>query len=575
MADGGGQSDSDENKSKNCLNSRSQVSMNPGEDLHRHDSIQTTAETFIYGPLTRKYYNHFEKYSKKKSYLTTDDVRRALNEYHLYPTKSQIYEALHTYGDQPENAVLPFSKFCVLCAALEDGYKKSVPSLVPLSRKRTKSKRHKRKVEGLVNNFQVFLGGACNPTTWRADTAIPYLKKHNITFYNPQVAKWRPELIEIEEQAKSIAQVHFFVIHHFTRCIASLVEAAYLAGSGSQLILVIKPLPDPSVEIMGEVISDTEYSSLTRAQAFIQDLVERRRLPVFDDIQVALQCTSTVIHEGKSVPDLTLADGAQPVKFTHIRVADKYIKIKEAFNAVDVGHKGSIGLDDASLAFKMLTNSELHRTSLPSSKHSHDAQFSLSEFCCLVTEYKYGPQSPIQQFKSFLHSIFHPCKRSRNEEPADNVFSSRDIFLGGSCGDTNWRTEIAIPLLRKHGISYFNPQTPYWSERYIPIEANIKENCYLLLFIITGDTRATAAMLEAGYYIGLGCDVVLCIENVKEHATIEGEELSSQAVKDYNRGRMYLMELANKEAVEVYDDIKDAVASGVQRIIDIRRNPSY
>lgn len=31
----------------------------------------------------------------------------------------------------------------------------------------------------------VFLGGSCNPTTWRKNIAIPYLEKHGVTFYNP------------------------------------------------------------------------------------------------------------------------------------------------------------------------------------------------------------------------------------------------------------------------------------------------------------------------------------------------------------------------------------------------------
>lgn len=35
------------------------------------------------------------------------------------------------------------------------------------------------------NNCEVFLGGSCNPTTWRTDTAIPELKRQGITFYNP------------------------------------------------------------------------------------------------------------------------------------------------------------------------------------------------------------------------------------------------------------------------------------------------------------------------------------------------------------------------------------------------------
>lgn len=32
---------------------------------------------------------------------------------------------------------------------------------------------------------EVFLGGSCNPTTWRADVAIPTLKNLGISFYNP------------------------------------------------------------------------------------------------------------------------------------------------------------------------------------------------------------------------------------------------------------------------------------------------------------------------------------------------------------------------------------------------------
>jgi hypothetical protein len=34
---------------------------------------------------------------------------------------------------------------------------------------------------------EVFLGGSCNPTTWRADVAMPELKKQGISFYNPVI----------------------------------------------------------------------------------------------------------------------------------------------------------------------------------------------------------------------------------------------------------------------------------------------------------------------------------------------------------------------------------------------------
>ncbi len=34
-------------------------------------------------------------------------------------------------------------------------------------------------------NYEVFLGGSCNPTMWRRDVAIPTLKKNSITYFNP------------------------------------------------------------------------------------------------------------------------------------------------------------------------------------------------------------------------------------------------------------------------------------------------------------------------------------------------------------------------------------------------------
>lgn len=33
--------------------------------------------------------------------------------------------------------------------------------------------------------YQVFLGGSCNPTTWRSEIAIPTLQRLGITYYNP------------------------------------------------------------------------------------------------------------------------------------------------------------------------------------------------------------------------------------------------------------------------------------------------------------------------------------------------------------------------------------------------------
>lgn len=39
--------------------------------------------------------------------------------------------------------------------------------------------------ESVLTSHEVFLGGSCNPTTWRRDTVIPLLTSLNISYYNP------------------------------------------------------------------------------------------------------------------------------------------------------------------------------------------------------------------------------------------------------------------------------------------------------------------------------------------------------------------------------------------------------
>ena len=71
-----------------------------------------------------------------------------------------------------------------------------------LSDKRVRGKGELRTQRSTTSAYDVFLGGSCNPTTWRKDTAIPHLKGRGITFYNPQQANWVPEMIELEHQVK-------------------------------------------------------------------------------------------------------------------------------------------------------------------------------------------------------------------------------------------------------------------------------------------------------------------------------------------------------------------------------------
>jgi hypothetical protein len=57
-----------------------------------------------------------------------------------------------------------------------------------------------RLAAGLCTNaHEVFLGGACNPTTWRATAAIPFLEAAGVTYYNPQVDDCELPLWEVAE----------------------------------------------------------------------------------------------------------------------------------------------------------------------------------------------------------------------------------------------------------------------------------------------------------------------------------------------------------------------------------------
>ena len=55
--------------------------------------------------------------------------------------------------------------------------------------------------------------------------------------------------------------------------------------------------------------------------------------------------------------------------------------------------------------------------------------------------------------------------------------------MGGTAAPTTWRADVAIPLLSKAGISFFNPQVPRFSnvDEVLLLEALVKSRSRLLL----------------------------------------------------------------------------------------------
>jgi hypothetical protein len=142
-------------------------------------------------------------------------------------------------------------------------------------------------MNGTATAPQVFLGGSCDPTTWRREIAIPALERAGVSFYNPQVDDWSPELVEIEAAAKAAARTCLFVIDSQTRAIASGYEALEAALTGRDAALVILDIED-GTEINGERITGRQLKDLNRARAYLRDIAARNGVPVYPSVQAAV-----------------------------------------------------------------------------------------------------------------------------------------------------------------------------------------------------------------------------------------------------------------------------------------------
>jgi hypothetical protein len=130
----------------------------------------------------------------------------------------------------------------------------------------------------------VFLGGSCNPTTWRKKIAIPMLESAKVTYYNPQVDDWDPSLEETERRYKNNSRYILFVIDDQTRAIASIQEASFCIGRGMNVVLVIKKIQHPP-----EGISANELKDLNRGRTYLEADAKANNVPLFDEVNHAIK----------------------------------------------------------------------------------------------------------------------------------------------------------------------------------------------------------------------------------------------------------------------------------------------
>lgn len=141
----------------------------------------------------------------------------------------------------------------------------------------------------------VFLGGACNPTTWRKDVAVPALEAAGVSYYNPQVDAWHDGLIAQEAAAKEHARVLLFVIDAQTRGVASIAEAAFYMGARRRVVLALGRFEGTAA--VGEVRPE-EFRDLNRGRAYLEDLARASGAPVFATVEEAVAHAVALARRG-------------------------------------------------------------------------------------------------------------------------------------------------------------------------------------------------------------------------------------------------------------------------------------
>lgn len=87
----------------------------------------------------------------------------------------------------------------------------------------------------------------------------------------------------------------------------------------------------------------------------------------------------------------------------------------------------------------------------------------------------------------------------------------------------------------------------------------------MLLFVIDSATRAIASMLEAVEYIMAKRNVVLVILDIPEGTIIDDHPLDERQLKDLNRARAFLCDIAARH--QTHCDVFDSIDNAINHIV--------
>ncbi|BHF72153.1 hypothetical protein SprV_0401521700 [Sparganum proliferum] len=316
-----------------------------------------------------------------------------------------------------------------------------------------------------IFEYDVFLGGACNPTTWRQKQAIPFLEKAGIKFYNPQVTTWSEDLVKKEQRAKRLSRILLYVFDPTqTRGLASLVEAAFLAARGSCLVIVRPDLEQlGSLCVNGEILSQGEQNSLYEGLRMLDQLVQNRD-NVFTNLQAALYRIRDLIWKVRSI-----TENPKTSKLSwHRKPREKHL----------------LPLPSSQVDLNVRACPYCSKKGIPRSYAVTNFEF-------------YGRGYPIRSCCPF-HAL--PLGSSENKF---------DIYLGGCAASCNAQRMAAVSYLKRSRHSYILPR--HHCERISELDA-VQSQCRTLLYMFSIASFDIAEQMQAAYAIGRGRPVVLLVE---------------------------------------------------------------
>lgn len=392
-------------------------------------------------------------------------------------------------------------------------------------------------------DIAVFLGGSCNPTTWRHDVAMPLLDAAHVHYFNPQVDEWFEELIQIEAKAKETAQIMLVVVDKLTRCLVSINEAVEFICRGRKVMLVIEDIEEGD-EIAGKLLSKTELADLNGARQCLRDLAAKRNVGLFPDVESVVEgCIAwlTQTNTPKSRPEVPRLRKRSSI------VLNNWCGKHRPHRVTSRSHSSRLLKSNSS-------SSGSTKSVTDDSEQSSDSP---------------GLSSPTQSIVKQLG-----CQLFSD-------YTGGSVYLGGNLTATSWRQKVAIPLLRKAGIPVYVPFADYLqfglssaaekhvqalAEHFQEIETQ-KAIAELILFVIPRNLRSIAAMTEAVELVSSHQALLLVIEPVEEGCMVEeGVAITGREFKDLARARAYLREMAERADVAVFESVTEAVEGIVERL---------